>query len=72
MRHPGKAKIRLFQASGDAVGKVEDQHDTEGVHSSDVSTQRYAPGVYFCHVDLNYDNGESEALPLSKFVVLSR
>jgi hypothetical protein len=72
MKHSGKAKLRLFQASGDPVGKVEDHHDTEGVHSSEVSTQRYAPGVYFCRVDLEYDDGESEALPLSKFIVLGR
>ena len=70
MRAPGRARVRLFQASGDPVGLVEERHETAGVHSCEVSTQRYAPGVYFCRADLSYDDGDEEHLPLTKFLVL--
>jgi hypothetical protein len=71
MRGPGRCKVRVFQASGDPVGLVEERHDTAGVHSAEISTQRYAPGVYFCRTDLTYDDGEEDRLPLTKFLVLT-
>jgi hypothetical protein len=70
MKGPGRSRVRLFQASGDPVGMVEERHNSAGVHSCEVSTQRYAPGVYFCRVDLDYDQGGSDRLPLTKFLVL--
>jgi outer membrane protein assembly factor BamB len=71
MRAPGLCKVRLFQASGDPVGHVEEHHDSPGVHSCEISTQRYAPGVYFCQTNMAYDNGEEDKLPLAKFIVLT-
>jgi hypothetical protein len=70
MRAPGLCRARLFQSSGDPVGQVEEHHDTAGVHSCEISTQRYAPGVYFCRTDMIYDGGGSDHLPLTKFIVL--
>lgn len=70
MKGPGTCTVRVFQASGDPVGRVEDHHDTGGVHSSEISTQRYAPGVYFCRADLSYDQGGQDKLPVTKFMVL--
>ena len=70
MRAPGTCKLRIFQASGDPVGMVEERHNTAGVHSCEVSTQRYAPGVYFYRADLSYDNGEQDKLPVKKLLVL--
>jgi hypothetical protein len=70
MRGPGRVNVRLFQASGDPVGRVDERHDSGGVHSCEISTQRYAPGVYFCRADMAYDDGGTEQLPLAKFIVL--
>jgi outer membrane protein assembly factor BamB len=70
MRAPGKCSVRLFQASGDPAGRVDVSHDSGGIQSCEISTQRYAPGIYFCHADLSYNDGSGEQLPLTKFLVL--
>lgn len=70
MRGPGTCRVRIFQASGDPVGLVEQRHETAGVHSCQVSTQRYAPGVYYYRADRQYDDGQSDKLPLKKLLVL--
>ena len=70
MKGPGNAKVRIYQASGDPVGMVEERHNSAGVHSCEVSTQRYAPGVYFYRADLSYDDGGQDKLPLKKLLVL--
>ena len=71
MRAPGTCRLRIYQASGDPVGEVVQHHDSAGLNSCEVSTQRYAPGVYFCHGNLSYDaGGKDDKLPLTKFLVL--
>jgi hypothetical protein len=70
MRSSGRCQLRIYQASGDAAGWVEASHPSAGVHSCEISTQRYAPGVYFCRALLLYDSGEQEALPPQKFFIL--
>jgi hypothetical protein len=65
---PCKAKVRVFQSAGDPASKSDQHHDTAGVKRCQVPSSRFAPGVYFYKVDLDYDDGRHESRDLAKFI----
>lgn len=69
MAKPGTARIRLFQASGDQVGRASFVNGGSGTMRSPLDLRAYAPGIYFYILELAYDDGNKEKLPLRKFIV---
>lgn len=65
---PCQVRVRVFQSAGEPAAKVEQRHDSAGVKRCQLPTSRFAPGVYFYKVDLDYDDGRHSSLDLAKFV----
>jgi hypothetical protein len=72
MRGAGRCHVRVFQASGQAVGAAEARHDAAGLVSCEIPLKGYADGAYFCRADLIYDGDIEEHLPAAKFLILKR
>jgi hypothetical protein len=68
MALPGTAKIRVYNAIGDIVARIEDSK-AAGAQLSAINTGRLAPGVYLYRLEKNYDNGTSTTSSVKKFVV---
>ena len=69
---PCRARIRVFQAAGEAAALVEERHESAGIKQCRVPAAQFAPGVYFYKVDLNYDDGQRGSKPLGKFACRKR
>jgi hypothetical protein len=69
MAKPGKVTIRVWN---EGAGLVDEVRETKpaGSQISELLTGRYAPGVYYYQVKMDYDSGESENSGTLKFTVL--
>ena len=68
MALPGTARIRIYNAIGDLVAKIEDVQSA-GPKLSSLNTARLAPGVYLYRLEKDYGNGNSTTSRVQKFVV---
>ena len=64
----GTARVRVYNAIGDIVAKLED-YKQGGPQISTLNTARLAPGVYLYVVDKNYGGGFNVQTKMKKFVV---
>ena len=64
----GTARFRIYNVIGDLVSKLEDTRAT-GPATSQLNTQRQAPGVYLYFLEKDYGNGNVFHSGVKKFVV---
>jgi hypothetical protein len=69
MGAPGKVKIRVFNILGEMVARLEEDKPA-GVQVTRLTTGNYAPGIYLYKIDINYDSGGVQSLPVAKFLVV--
>jgi hypothetical protein len=69
MDQPGTIKIRVYNAAGDLVAKIEDSKQS-GAQLSKLNTARLAPGVYYYFLEKHYGGGTEFRGGVSKFVVV--
>ena len=65
----GTVKIRVYNAIGDIVAKIEDTK-AAGPQLSTLNTGRLAPGVYFYFLEKHYGGGDTFKGGVKKFVVV--
>jgi hypothetical protein len=68
MDFPGTARVRVYNAIGDIVAKLEDVKQS-GAQLSTLNTARLGPGVYLYVLEKDYGSGDSVHSPMQKFVV---
>jgi len=66
--NPCRVRISVFNAAAQKVAEVDDQRPA-GPCTSDLDLSKCKSGVYLYKVELNYDGGASEKLPVKAFVV---
>jgi hypothetical protein len=64
----GDVTIRVYNAIGDLVAKVDDTKPA-GSAVSTLNTARLAPGVYLYRIQKNYSDGSKDKPSVKKFVV---
>ncbi len=69
MASPGNVTIRIYNEAGDLADEIDDSKPA-GLQTSQVSTGRMAPGVYYYLLSIRYDSGGSENQGVQKFVVI--
>jgi hypothetical protein len=69
MAASGKVKIQVWNENAGLVDEVSETKPA-GSQISTLLTGRYAPGVYFYQVSMDYDSGSSEKTGILKFTVL--
>jgi hypothetical protein len=69
MADSGSVKIRVYTEEGRLADTIEEVK-RKGWQSSPVSVGKFAPGVYFYILNMNYDNGSTDIKPRHKFVVI--
>jgi hypothetical protein len=69
MDDSGSIEIRIFNAIGQLVCK-QDEVKGSGAQISTLNMQGYAPGVYLYLIEMTYNSGSKNTLPVSKFVVV--
>ena len=68
MSKAGTAKIRIYNAIGDLVAKIEDTQPA-GAQRSVLNTGRLAPGVYLYRLEKDYGGGDVSTTKVRKFAV---
>ncbi len=68
MANSGTVKIRIFNAIGQLVC-TQQETKSAGAQTSTLNFAGYAPGVYLYLINMNYDSGGADSVPVSKFLV---
>ena len=68
MVHAGNVRIRIHNEAGALVDTIQEDKPA-GFQASQVSVGKFAQGVYFYLLNMNYDDGSKESQPAHKFVV---
>jgi hypothetical protein len=69
MASSGTAHVRIFNVVGQLTAR-QDEAKAAGAQSSLLNLGGYAAGVYLYKIDMNYDSGGTDSVPLSKFLVV--
>lgn len=69
MQGPGLVDFRIYNEIGELVKYLLDESKPAGVQGSSINVGKMASGVYYCLLNINYDDGTKKHYKL-KFVVI--
>ncbi len=69
MAESGSVDLKILNENGELVAEITDWKPA-GVQVTPFSLSRFAPGVYFYLVTLNYDSGRTDKIKVHKFMVV--